>query len=235
MSKTIQFTTLRAINGADSNCDAAVVAVKSDANITIGNTVVVRLADLPLTRVILFDLLKELGYRLRTPDLLVKMGKPFPTSAAEAATLQAYNEFWESYKEYLHSSTAGGRYNAEFPATEDDLLEVLVNYGTCAKAIDERVQAETHSDPVNSPSHYRMQVYDACGIPRDIEALEITDSLLKDVPEWVSFSTATCYKEALTYLLRMWKKGAPIQDAEKAVFYLLRMINRLNTLDDLPK
>lgn len=234
MPKTIQFTTLRALNRADNGFDAAVVAVTPSTGSAHG-VILIRMADLPIAKIVLFDLILEFGYKQIQMDSRLNLAAYTATgSNAERDAAKAWCEFKDTCDSYYpYAPTA--RYAAGYPATEDDLLEVLANYGTYAEAVDKQAQREMCSDPVNSPSHYRMQVFDACGIPRDIEALEITDSLLKDVPEWVSFSTAACYKEALTYLLRMWKKGAPIQDAEKAVFYLLRMINRLNTMDDLPK
>ena len=59
------------------------------------------------------------------------------------------------------------------------------------------------SDPVNSPAHYRW-------LP--VEAIEIT--------ELFNF----CLGNALKYILRADHKGKPVEDLEKAVWYLTREI-----------
>lgn len=64
---------------------------------------------------------------------------------------------------------------------------------------------ETHLDhnPISSPAHYQW-------LP--VEAIQIT--------EHFNF----CLGNALKYILRADRKGAPIEDLEKSVWYLQREI-----------
>lgn len=61
------------------------------------------------------------------------------------------------------------------------------------------------SDPVNHPDHYKW-------LP--VEAIEIT--------EHFNF----CLGNALKYVMRADRKGKPIEDLKKAVWYLQREIDR---------
>jgi hypothetical protein len=61
------------------------------------------------------------------------------------------------------------------------------------------------NDPVNHPKHYTSH-------PSGIECIDITEHL--------SF----CIGNAVKYLWRADEKGAPIQDLEKAIWYINREI-----------
>lgn len=65
----------------------------------------------------------------------------------------------------------------------------------------------TISDPVNHPAHYTQH-------PSGVEVITIT--------EHMNF----CLGNAVKYILRCDFKGKPVQDLEKAVFYLQREIER---------
>jgi hypothetical protein len=62
-------------------------------------------------------------------------------------------------------------------------------------------------DPVNHPSHYTAH-------PSGVECITVT--------EWMSFNLGNAVK----YIWRADEKGAPIQDLEKARWYLDREIQR---------
>jgi len=63
------------------------------------------------------------------------------------------------------------------------------------------------SDPVNHPDHYNQY---------PVEVIEITEHL--------NF----CLGNAVKYILRADFKGDPVQDLEKARWYIAREINRRN-------
>ncbi len=71
-------------------------------------------------------------------------------------------------------------------------------------------------DMVNSPAHYTRGSQ---------EVIDIIEQAISDAP-----STAEGYLQgqALKYLLRVWLKDNPKQDCEKAVWYLNRLINKLD-------
>lgn len=65
------------------------------------------------------------------------------------------------------------------------------------------------NDPVNHPSHYTSH-------PSGVECIQIT--------EHMSF----CIGNAIKYLWRADEKGAPIEDLQKAIWYIQREIERRN-------
>lgn len=75
------------------------------------------------------------------------------------------------------------------------------------------------ADPVNSPAHYTRG---------RMEAIDIIEDAIKDAPDPV---TGMLQAQVLKYLLRLWVKDNPTQDAEKANWYLNRLINNLNCHD----
>jgi hypothetical protein len=71
------------------------------------------------------------------------------------------------------------------------------------------------SGAVNSPSHYTRGKQ---------EAIDIIEEAIQDAP---SVKDGMLQAQVLKYLLRMWLKDNPKQDAEKAQWYLTRLINSL--------
>ena len=67
------------------------------------------------------------------------------------------------------------------------------------------------NDEVNNPKHYTSG---------NIEALDIIEDTTKDLDGLEAFSIGS----ALKYLIRFDKKNDPIQDLQKAVFYIERVI-----------
>ena len=68
-------------------------------------------------------------------------------------------------------------------------------------------------DVVNHPPHYNKGKYETIDV--------IVDTLGKH--EAISY----CQGNILKYIMRMWNKGKPLQDAEKAEWYLKAMIKLL--------
>tara|TARA_R100001443_G_C3351502_1_gene176971 strand:- start:1114 stop:1434 length:321 start_codon:yes stop_codon:yes gene_type:complete len=70
-------------------------------------------------------------------------------------------------------------------------------------------------DAVNSPSHYTRGSQ---------EAIEIIEDAIIDAP---TVKDGMLQAQVLKYLLRLWLKDNPCQDAEKAQWYLKRLIDSL--------
>ena len=72
------------------------------------------------------------------------------------------------------------------------------------------------SDPVNSPSHYTRGSQ---------EAIDIIEEAIQDAPD---VKSGMLQAQVLKYLLRLWLKDNPEQDARKAQWYLNRLVDSLN-------
>ena len=72
------------------------------------------------------------------------------------------------------------------------------------------------SDEVNSPSHYTRGKQ---------EAIDIIEEVIGDAPDPKS---GMLQAQVLKYLLRLWLKDNPEQDARKAQWYLNRLVDSLN-------
>ena len=74
----------------------------------------------------------------------------------------------------------------------------------------------TMTDLINHPPHYTGGKY---------EAIDIIEDAISNAP-----SDIVCgylQGQALKYLLRMWLKGTPLEDARKAQWYINRLITHL--------
>jgi len=71
-------------------------------------------------------------------------------------------------------------------------------------------------DMVNSPAHYTRGSQ---------EVIDIIEQAISDAP---STTEGYLQGQALKYLLRVWLKDNPKQDCEKSVWYLNRLINKLD-------
>ena len=71
-------------------------------------------------------------------------------------------------------------------------------------------------DMVNSPAHYTRGSQ---------EVIDIIEQAIADAP---SNAEGYLQGQALKYLLRVWLKDNPKQDCEKAVWYLNRLIDKLD-------
>ena len=71
-------------------------------------------------------------------------------------------------------------------------------------------------DMVNSPAHYTRGKQ---------ECIDIIEDVIKDAPDPV---TGSLHSHVLKYVLRLWLKDNSKQDAEKAVWYLKRLIEKLD-------
>ena len=83
------------------------------------------------------------------------------------------------------------------------------------KELEEAIQA-TEGDMVNSPDHYTRGSQ---------EAIVTIEEAIADAPGPI---TGMLQAQTLKYLLRLWNKGNPLQDAQKAQWYLDRLIEKLS-------
>ena len=81
--------------------------------------------------------------------------------------------------------------------------------------INEEQIAELDGDMVNSPNHYTNG---------RVEVIEVLEDAVDNAP---TNQAAVLQANALKYLLRLWLKENPLQDAKKARWYLDRLIGNL--------
>lgn len=71
------------------------------------------------------------------------------------------------------------------------------------------------SDLVNSPSHYCLGRF---------QAIDVIEDAISRSPDPI---LANCQGQVLRYILRMWDKDTPQLNAEKAQWYLSRLLMHL--------
>jgi hypothetical protein len=71
------------------------------------------------------------------------------------------------------------------------------------------------SDPVNHPAHYTANQW---------EVIDVIEGAVSHAPDPVAGGLQW---QVLKYVLRLWHKGNARQDAEKARWYLNRLVERL--------
>ena len=110
---------------------------------------------------------------------------------------------YEKFKKNLEEYDDWDRINMKPKGVYFPGLDVIVNnkYGK--------------SDAVNSPAHYTRGTQ---------EAIDIIEEAIQDAP---TPKDGLLQAQALKYLLRLWLKDDPKQDAEKARWYLNRLIDSL--------
>jgi hypothetical protein len=81
--------------------------------------------------------------------------------------------------------------------------------------IDEASEGKCIDDMVNHPSHYTGG---------NQEVIDTIEDAVKDAPSPV---LGGLQWNVLKYIMRMWLKDNPKKDAEKAQWYLLRLIDKL--------
>ena len=115
-----------------------------------------------------------------------------------------YDEFKKEYATY-------NNYNM----WSDDLI-VPQSVNRSADVIQFSTSYNTANDMVNSPAHYTRGSQ---------EVIDIIEQAISDAP---SNTEGYLQGQALKYLLRVWLKDNPKQDCEKAVWYLNRLIDKLD-------
>ena len=104
--------------------------------------------------------------------------------------------------------------------SEDMIDEMYVDFKNENKAPDSiifgRKPKTPADDRVNSPSHYTAG---------RTEAIDVIEDSIKDA---VSVESGFLHAQVLKYLLRLWLKDNPVEDAKKARWYLNRLIDKLS-------
>ncbi|MFK5969820.1 MAG: DUF3310 domain-containing protein [Candidatus Marithrix sp.] len=98
-------------------------------------------------------------------------------------------------------------YNYNDPDQVDRLKEQYDDYWA-QEFPHERIREE---DVVNNPSHYTSGKY---------EAIDVIGDATRDLEGIKAFASGN----ALKYIIRHNKKGKPVEDLEKAIFYIKRLI-----------
>mgnify|MGYP001180404201 CR=1 FL=1 len=117
-----------------------------------------------------------------------------------------YEDFLEQNKKFVAWNNNNGFfdiYDSYKVEDHSDHIENLV-YGPKPK-----------TDNVNSPSHYTQG---------KTEAIDIIEDAISGAP---SVQLGMLQGQVLKYLLRLWFKKNPLEDAKKAQWYLRRLINKL--------
>ena len=112
-----------------------------------------------------------------------------------------YDKFKDDYQQYEIDQKYYG-FQAE-PSLD------WVSFADCRAALTE--------DRVNSPSHYTSGSQ---------EAIDIIEDAIKTAP---SPEKGMLQAQVLKYLLRLWLKDNPTEDAKKAQWYLKRLISKLES------
>ena len=107
------------------------------------------------------------------------------------------------------------KFNSEFDKFNVyENLDQLTNAGFWTMR-DDGLVGGSGEDVVNSPSHYTQGTQ---------EAIDIIEEAIDAAP---SVQAGMLQAQVLKYLLRIWHKDNPRQDAEKARWYLSRLIDSL--------
>ena len=73
------------------------------------------------------------------------------------------------------------------------------------------------NDAVNHPPHYQAAT---------VEAIDFIEAVISDAPHMVP---AYLQGQALKYMIRMWLKGDALEDAQKSLWYLNRLIAKMES------
>ena len=123
-----------------------------------------------------------------------------------------FDEWWKEQPKYedkkdLEASNVIKFAGYDKAITNDDWLDFRA-YNCTDQARDDRV---------NSPSHYTSG---------RVEVIEVIEDAVKDAP---TPGKAVLQAQVIKYIMRMWLKDNPVEDAKKAEWYLKRLIDSLNS------
>ena len=121
-----------------------------------------------------------------------------------------YENFRKEYDKYMNWGTDRDLFKLDSPFMSDPLpganSDDVLHFGDYKK-----------SDKVNSPAHYTRGTQ---------EAIETIEEAIQDAP---SPTEGMLQGQVLKYLLRLWLKDNPLEDAKKAQWYLTRLIAKLES------
>lgn len=123
------------------------------------------------------------------------------------------------YEEFLKHNELNNLYADDilkFNDQEDKFQEnTKVVYKFSADYFKDKREKESKNDGVNHPSHYTSG---------NVEVIDIIEDAVKDAPDTI---VSGLQWQVLKYMLRMWLKDNPKKDAQKAQWYLNRLIDKL--------
>jgi len=123
------------------------------------------------------------------------------------------------YEEFLKHNELNNLYADDilkFNDQEDKFREnTKLVYKFSADYFKDKREKESKNDGVNHPSHYTSG---------KVEVIDIIEDAVKDAPDTV---VSGLQWQVLKYMLRMWLKDNPKKDAQKAQWYLNRLIDKL--------
>jgi len=123
------------------------------------------------------------------------------------------------YEEFLKHNELNNLYADDilkFNDQEDKFREnTKLVYKFSADYFKDKKEKESKNDGVNHPSHYTSG---------KVEVIDIIEDAVKDAPDTV---VSGLQWQVLKYILRMWLKDNPKKDAQKAQWYLNRLIDKL--------
>ncbi len=123
------------------------------------------------------------------------------------------------YEEFLKHNELNNLYADDilkFNAQEDRFREnTKLVYKFSADYFKDKREKESKNDGVNHPSHYTSG---------NVEVIDIIEDAVKDAPDTI---VSGLQWQVLKYMLRMWLKDNPKKDAQKAQWYLNRLIDKL--------
>jgi hypothetical protein len=123
------------------------------------------------------------------------------------------------YEEFLKHNELNNLYADDilkFNDQEDKFQEnTKLVYKFSADYFKDKREKESKNDGVNHPSHYTSG---------KVEVIDIIEDAVKDAPDTI---VSGLQWQVLKYMLRMWLKDNPKKDAQKAQWYLNRLIDKL--------
>lgn len=123
------------------------------------------------------------------------------------------------YEEFLKHNELNNLYADDilkFNDQEDKFQEnTKLVYKFSADYFKDKREKESKNNGVNHPSHYTSG---------KVEVIDIIEDAVKDAPDTI---VSGLQWQVLKYMLRMWLKDNPKKDAQKAQWYLNRLIDKL--------
>ena len=123
------------------------------------------------------------------------------------------------YEEFLKHNELNNLYADDILKFNDQENRFRENtklvYKFSADYFNDKREKESKNDGVNHPSHYTSG---------NVEVIDIIEDAVKDAPDTI---VSGLQWQVLKYILRMWLKDNPKKDAQKAQWYLNRLIDKL--------
>ena len=121
-----------------------------------------------------------------------------------------YDKFRKEYDKYMDWSTPKDLFELNSPFMSNPLP------GAASPDVI-KIDDYKKTDAVNSPAHYTRGSQ---------EAIDIIEEAIQDAP---SVEAGMLQAQVLKYLLRLWLKENSTEDAQKARWYLNRLIDKLQS------